>query len=107
MLEEDAYKLNEPLQAFEKHKRRMPRDQRDINHFRNYHDFIDTMEPHMDAPTKREMRAQDKLEVARELRIVHDGPEGRVVVPLTMRAAQLIGQGTRWCISSKTSEKPI
>ena len=36
--------------------------------------------------------------------ILYDGPEGRVVVPLTMEASQYWGKGTKWCISATKSD---
>lgn len=35
---------------------------------------------------------------------LYNGPEGRIVVPLTMEASQFWGKGTRWCISATKSD---
>ena len=34
---------------------------------------------------------------------LYEGPDGRIVVPLTMEASQFWGKGTKWCISATKS----
>ncbi|MGN7437179.1 MAG: DUF4116 domain-containing protein [Alcanivorax sp.] len=104
---EDLYKISDELKYFDKAKAAIKDAGKstNLNAYENYGDFTAVVIPMM-------LRHQDKLqrgkgmpdEVRDETTILYDGPEGKVVMPHTVRASQFWGQGTTWCISERASE---
>lgn len=47
---------------------------------------------------------EERREATENSLVIYDGPEGRVVAPLTMSASQFWGKNTKWCISATESD---
>jgi hypothetical protein len=50
------------------------------------------------------MLDEERAQAESKTRILYDGPEGRIVSPMTMEASQYWGKGTKWCISATKSD---
>ena len=98
---EDIYKLEDDLKLFDRHKRRLP--QKDINRIKTQQELYALIEPFQDQKTGKEQRRDQTKKMAKYIRVVYDGPEGKVLVPKTEQASCYVGQGTRWCTAGKKS----
>jgi hypothetical protein len=62
--------------------------------------FIDLKERKKSLDTQNEERQKAEKESI----ILYDGPEGRIICPLTTESSQYWGRGTKWCISAEKSD---
>ena len=102
ILAEDLRKIRGELKDFEAFKEQFAAvSQREIDYYRTYDDFLVQIRPYQQArDAKKIARAKMTEEVMAGTIVVYDGPEGKIVRPTTVEAAQFWGMGTRWCISA-------
>ncbi len=95
--------VNVQLQRYERVKHRLPLDSRNILNIKtldDLHSIIDGIPD--DALLSNRQKRGDTL-VDGEYEIVHDGPEFKVVVPLTHRASCYFGSGSKLCTAISDS----
>ena len=98
--EEDIYKLEGDLKAFHKHKRRLPAASRDINRIKSPRDLYELVRPLLGAGTGRELRREERRKLDKDIKVLYDGPKGKLYVPMTEKASCFLGRGTRWCTAA-------
>lgn len=102
---EDLDRVAGDLRAFEKFKAKL--EVKDINQFKSFQDLFLAIEPFLapkekTAEEKKAEQEEAKLsKIKDEITIVYNGPEGWIRIPTTKKAAQFLGQSTRWCTSAK------
>lgn len=98
---EDLYKIAGDLKDFEAFSSVIPVEKRDINIYASYDDLLDVLRPHQQKrDQKTELRGRLSAVAKKQAVIFYDGPEGKIVMPLTKEACQLWGRNTRWCIAA-------
>lgn len=95
---EDAYKITDDLKIFEKSKSKLPQDQRDINKY-DFSSLSNAVAPFV--PKEKE-KEQAKLN-SKEVKVLYDGPDMFVGIPLTKEASIKLGRGTKWCTAADSS----
>lgn len=79
----------------------------EISQYATAKQLAETILPHLalrDRKKSEEVLAAERAEAEKNSLILYNGPEGRVVVPLTTEASQFWGKGTKWCISATKSD---
>jgi len=92
---EDLEHAPEVLTKFAEMKKEnlLPPDKTDINAFRSLSDLNATLR----AGAGNTTAADDEQTMLHEAKIIYDGDDYRVLVPLTMKAACYFGRNTDWC----------
>lgn len=104
---EDLSRLRVDLENFEKFKSKL--EIKDINQYKTFSDLYDAIEPFVrKRPKTSEEKANERREkqletLKSEITIVYNGSEGWIRIPKTKKAAQYLGQSTRWCTSAKAN----
>jgi hypothetical protein len=101
---EDINKAYEALETFIKFKNRIKGlDPKAID----FYDFMDKMDEVSAIPSgsEQDRAAQQEFFDKGEAKLVVDTERAKVVIPLTMAAAQYFGRGTRWCTSGKRDNR--
>lgn len=112
LLLEDAYKLPETLQKFEKYSDKLPI--KNIDQYKSYRDLekaIGVIEREMGAMGMGERSTGLKTLLARpdiqkgmeNAEVVYQSPRLLVVRPLSRQASCDLGKGTKWCVAATTS----
>ena len=97
---EDLPKARETLEAFDRYKRRLAVDQRDVGRHHSLADLWDAVAPFVleDAPTSNaEADRREREEARAESTILLEQDGWTIAIPRTRRAASWWGRGTRWC----------
>ena len=103
---EDISKVRETLEAFERYKRRLPPEQRDIGRYEAVASVWKAIEPFVLQDTPASAKAEDRRarEQARaESTILLEKVGWTVAIPRTERAACWWGKGTRWCTAARNN----
>ncbi len=98
---DDMDKAKEGLSIFHKHIAKMPT--KDIYQVKGLKHLQDITEPHAEAKTRSEQRAENTEGMEKERSLIYDGPHYRVVMPHTQRASIHYGKNTRWCTAAEHS----
>jgi hypothetical protein len=105
MASEDIARCGRTLADFDRLKRRLPKDARDIGRYGSEPALHAAVSPLLDAsPVGRESSRLERAVAMEGARTLWEGPEGRVVAVLAPEAARWWGRGTRWCTSSDGSD---
>lgn len=102
---EDLGRLKKDLENFEKFKSKI--EKKDINQYKSFSEIFSVIEPFTKkipktSTEKAAARREKQIEAVREeITIVYSGSEGWIRIPKTKKAAQYLGQSTRWCTSAK------
>ena len=93
-------RIKEALSNFEKHKGKLPPEQRDINQYPSLSHIEKAVEPHLGTTTKRQQKKAIKSEGAD---LVHNDEERGVTVHhiKTEQASCSYGDGKKWCTAGK------
>ena len=101
---EDLYKTKEDLVVFTKLKQQNKIQQKDINQIK-YENLYDVIKPYVkDLTSGKQVKKQELEKIKSQIKVVYDGPEGKIVIPLTKKASCFLGRQTRWCTASTESE---
>ena len=92
---EDISRVHDELVQFEQIKSRLPSS--DINKY-TYHTMADEVRKAF-AVTELSDDVSDTS--IPDVKVLYDGPLGKLVIPLTKEAAIAVGRGTSWCTASK------
>ena len=100
---EDLPKCKETLEAFERYKRRLPPEGRDIGRYAALGDVWQAVGDFADAQAAASSREEDRREreaAYAESDVVCDEDGLIIAIPKTQRAACWWGRGTRWCTAA-------
>lgn len=105
---EDLYKIHDELSYLEAASRLLAPEQRSIRHYDSFAALRKTLLPFIQErdrkKAEREDRRMDSAErqaIMNETSIIYDGPEGKVVVPHSIKSCIYWGRQTKWCISAE------
>ena len=101
--QEDREAIKADLEIFDRVKQRMPAEQRDINRYKGYHELRAAIQPYIEVKSEREIEREEIARLKKFIKVIYEGPEGRVYTPLNKDAAILLGRGTRWCTAATNS----
>jgi hypothetical protein len=96
---EDSDRIREALTLFDKVKKRLPQEQRDILRVKTLHnleDLVERFENVEEQKSQRQVEREIKVQGARKL---YDDGEYQVIEVTTPEAACFYGKGTKWCTS--------
>lgn len=105
-VDEDLEQTLEDLKRFDELKPHLEPALRDINRYRSPGDLANqVLLPHEDTVTdsQRKQDAEQDEKAKEYVRVVYDGPEGKVLEPTTEGAACFLGRGTRWCTAARNN----
>ena len=57
-----------------------------------------------EAESKRQAKKRYREKMKSETKMIYQGPEGRVLIPLTQEASCFWGRGTKWCTAATRSK---
>jgi tetratricopeptide (TPR) repeat protein len=110
---EDLGRVDAALAAFERFKRKLPIEQREINHLKTLSALETLVDPFVKAEerarltrdlstaTGRELRRLEEWKARDESIVVQEGEDiPTIAVPMTEFASQWWGRGTRWCTAA-------
>jgi Domain of unknown function (DUF4116) len=111
---EDLGRATAALSAFERFKRKLPREQRELSRFKKLRDLEALVNPFVKAEAKARLERDLSTATGRELRrleewkaryesiILQEG-DGlpTIAVPMTEFASKLWGRGTKWCTAAE------
>jgi hypothetical protein len=101
---EDLYKVTERLEIFERRKNLLSPREKDINSYKTYRDFIETVEEKLEnSRTGKEAKQEEWDNALKNSNIIYKGSEGMVVSPKTEKASCILGRGTEWCTAAAKS----
>jgi uncharacterized membrane protein YecN with MAPEG domain len=113
---EDLGRVDAALAAFERFKRKLPVEQRELSRFKSLRELEELVDPFVKAEararlerdlssaTGREKRRLEELKARDESIVVQEG-EGilTIAVPMTEFASKWWGRGTRWCTAAENN----
>jgi hypothetical protein len=97
---EDLGRTNAALILFDKNKIRLPVEQRDINKIKSLSDLESLVEPFEDVKSGKEEKRELSANIKSQTKIIYNGSQGKILVPLTQEASMFWGQGTKWCTAA-------
>jgi ethanolamine utilization microcompartment shell protein EutS len=100
---EDLGRTNAALILFDKNKIRLPVEQRDINKIKSLSDLESLVEPFEDVKSGKEEKRELSANIKSQTKIIYNGSQGKILVPLTQEASMFWGQGTKWCTAAAKS----
>ena len=101
---EDLPRLRSEMEKFVRLRAQLPI--KDLNQIRQVGDLYDMLDQHaaQGQPEPVSKRAQER-EVKKDIDVVMDTPNFKVLVPKTEAASCLYGAGTRWCTSGEKENR--
>jgi hypothetical protein len=97
---EDLSRTNAALILFDKNKIRLTVEQRDINKIKSLSDLESLVEPFEDVKSGKEEKRELSANIKSQTKIIYNGSQGKILVPLTKEASMFWGQGTKWCTAA-------
>lgn len=97
---EDMEKATSSLLVFERVKRIMPVEERDINRYPDLDTFMDTMDVYSKQMSKAEADRNYVVQMEKQADIIFNNAEYKIVIPKTQEASNFYGINTRWCTTS-------
>jgi hypothetical protein len=97
---EDLSRTNAALILFDKNKVRLPVEQRDINKIKSLSDLESLVEPFEDVKSGKEEKRELSANIKSQTKVIYNGSQGKILVPLTQEASMFWGQGTKWCTAA-------
>ncbi len=101
---QDIYKIRDDLTLFSKKGKTIGNANLDSYTLPSLAEAMFPFLDELSAPSSAEKKRQERQMAEQNSKIFYDGPEGKVLMPLTMEASQFWGRGTRWCISATESD---
>jgi hypothetical protein len=89
----DSVETKDLLGKFNKHQKRLPIEQRDINRYSSVRELYDSLKPYLNI--------QSRSEIKQEAEKVYEDNEWLIIIPHTKEAACYYGANTRWCTAAK------
>lgn len=105
---EDFSRAGQALKLFVNHQRQL--EVKDINQYKTLTALEDAVEPFEQAEQEksaRQMKALEKQKIQSETKIVYEGPDGTILIPLSQEASCFWGRGTRWCTAATRADNPF
>jgi hypothetical protein len=102
---EDLDQARMYLKRFAEVRSRLQPDQRDINRYKSLPDLFAVLEPFEDkeiVSKRAEDRALEK-KMLEQAKVIYNGPDYRVLIPLTQEASCYFGINTQWCTAATTA----
>lgn len=96
---EDADRIKKALKLFDKYKQRLPVNQRDINHYKQYHDLetaVEQFESSEKGDYGKYLFANAKHLIDKS-QLLYDDSTVKVVEIHTYEQSKLFGKDTKWC----------
>jgi hypothetical protein len=100
---EDLGRTNTALILFDKNKIKLHIEQRDINKIKSLPDLETLVEPFEETKSGKEIKKEISATIKTQTKLIYDGAEGKISVPLTQEASMFWGQGTKWCTAAAKS----
>lgn len=100
---EDIPAVRQDLELYHRVKQRMPAELRDINKFKSYHDLRLALVPYAEVVSNKEIKRSEIAAFKTQIKIVYDGPEGKIYIPTTKEASKYLGRGTKWCTAAEVN----
>ncbi len=97
---EDLSKATYYLTVFEKVKRLLPVEGRDLNKYKSFADLYAAIEEKEQEMSKRELDRKADAEMHQQARVILNSSKYKIVVPLTMAASCHFGINTQWCTAA-------
>jgi hypothetical protein len=97
---EDLSRTNAALILFDKNKIRLTVEQRDINKIKSLSDLESLVEPFEDVKSGKEEKRELSANIKSQTKVIYNGSQGKILVPLTKEASMFWGQGTKWCTAA-------
>lgn len=98
---EDFHAISVDLTDFDRVKPAMPVNMRDINHFKTYHDLRVAIQPFLNHVSAKELDKRELDRIKQDVKVLYDGPDGKILIPKTMEASCFLGRGTKWCTAAE------
>lgn len=100
---EDFYKIHDYLTKFERVKRQLPVEQRDIRGFANLADLYTAIQQLEGVPTAGEIDRTLDRAMHEQAEIVFNDSEYKILIPKTEEASCYFGKNTQWCTAATSS----
>jgi hypothetical protein len=97
---EDLGRTNTALILFDKNKIKLHIEQRDINKIKSLPDLETLVEPFEETKSGKEIKKEISATIKTQTKLIYDGAEGKISVPLAQEASMFWGQGTKWCTAA-------
>ncbi len=97
---EDLDKATQYLEVYEKVKRLLSIEQRDINKYKSFADLYTVIEPLQLEQSKRELDRQVDAEMHGQAEVLYNSATYKILTPLTKAAACYFGTNTQWCTAA-------
>jgi ethanolamine utilization microcompartment shell protein EutS len=97
---EDLSRTNDALILFDKNKVRLPVEQRDINKIKSLSDLETLVEAFEEIKSGKEIKKEISANIKSQTKVIYNGSQGKILVPLTQEASMFWGQGTKWCTAA-------
>jgi len=104
---EDFGRAGSALEFFDRRKKRLPVEQRDIQRIPDIY-TLENLADKLSSEEERsgkEIKADEKARVMRDVRTIYDGPKGKILVPTTQESSCFLGRGTKWCTAAKKNNQ--
>ena len=98
---EDLYKVTEPLILFQKYKKRLPLEQRNIDKLTIFDLY--KIEDQINKPQFDDTQQDEKF--GSDVKVWYNGPVGYLITPLTKEAAIEYSKGTKWCTGAEKNNR--
>jgi len=95
---------NELLDLYDKYKKELPVERRNIHKIWNKHDLKELVEQFKEKERQKELARMKKDEIAKEIEFFSETPEYNIYIPKTEKASCYLGQGTKWCTAATKSQ---
>ena len=95
---EDRGTIRAALEVFDRVKRNMPVEKRDIAGYKKYHDLFAAIEPFV--KSNREVKREEVDRLKSHVITVYSDSSGTLYIPTTEDAAKYLGRGTQWCTAA-------
>jgi Domain of unknown function (DUF4116) len=115
---EDLGRVDAALAAFERFKRKLPVEQRELSRFKKLRDLEALVDPFVKAEAKarlerdlssatgRELRRLEELKARDESIIMQEGDSlSTIAVPMTEFSSKWWGRGTKWCTAAEKDNR--
>jgi len=104
---EDLVKANEYLKYLNKYNNKLKEDKRNIANYKNLEDLYDELEFLMEMSEDDLMSGEEYLKKIKEkdVEVVYDDKDWKIVVPLTQETSNIYGRGTQWCTTSEKGSR--
>jgi len=103
---EDLPTLHKSLDIFHRHKGKLPEHLRNIDSHRTVGDFYKAVSPLEKRETPNPSSGEDEKFFTKQHAIsFYKDADTHIVIPLTMKASQHFGSGTKWCTTAKKKEE--